>query len=170
MAQGSPIFNSSCEGELGIAHESLYGKRDLILACVQDLMFLFRGDRDFAVAFQTHPGSQALSLGVGSRLGSLGAEQAEVSGMEGQEALGPGTFAGPLSAATQCFLHLSTQDPGGFRNCGRAHSPPQRRLALGRLWGHRGSLTPGPCGRGSSPEQCCPRNPAWPPLGSSLVF
>ena len=34
LAQGSPIFNSSCEGELGIAHESLYGKRDLILACV----------------------------------------------------------------------------------------------------------------------------------------
>ena len=23
LAQGSPIFNSSCEGELGIAHESL---------------------------------------------------------------------------------------------------------------------------------------------------
>ena len=61
LAQGSPIFNSSCEGELGIAHESLYGKRDLILACVQDLMFLSRGDRDLGVAFQTHPGNQALS-------------------------------------------------------------------------------------------------------------
>ena len=63
LAQGSPIFNSSCEGELGIAHESLYGKRDLILACVQDLMFLSRGDRDLGVAFQTHPGSQASSRG-----------------------------------------------------------------------------------------------------------
>ena len=26
LAQGSPIFNSSCEGELRIAHESLQGK------------------------------------------------------------------------------------------------------------------------------------------------
>ena len=63
LAQGSPIFNSSCEGELGIAHESLYGKRDLILACVQDLMFLSMGDRDLGVAFHTHPGSQASSRG-----------------------------------------------------------------------------------------------------------
>ena len=63
LAQGSPIFNSSCEGELGIAHESLYGKRDLILACVQDLLFLSRGYRDLGVAFQTHPGSQASSRG-----------------------------------------------------------------------------------------------------------
>ena len=61
LAQGCPIFNSSCEGELGIVHESLQGKRDLILACVQDLMFLSRGDRDLRVAFQTHPGSQASS-------------------------------------------------------------------------------------------------------------
>ena len=63
LAQGSPIFNSSCEGELGIAHESLQGKRDFIQACVQDLMFLSRGDRDLGVAFQTHPGSQASSRG-----------------------------------------------------------------------------------------------------------
>ena len=28
--QGSPIFHSSCEGELGIALQSLQGKRDLI--------------------------------------------------------------------------------------------------------------------------------------------
>ena len=63
LAQGSPIFNSSCEGELGIAHESLYGKRDLILACVQDLMFLSRGDRDLGVAFQTHLRSQAWYIG-----------------------------------------------------------------------------------------------------------
>ena len=46
LAQGSPIFHSSCEGELGIALESLQEKRDLIQACVQDLMFLSRGDRD----------------------------------------------------------------------------------------------------------------------------
>ena len=30
MAQGSPIFHSSCEGKLGVALESLQGKRDLI--------------------------------------------------------------------------------------------------------------------------------------------
>ena len=30
LAQGSPVFHSSCEGELGIALESLQGKRDLI--------------------------------------------------------------------------------------------------------------------------------------------
>ena len=30
LAQGSPIFHSSFEGELGFALESLQGKRDLI--------------------------------------------------------------------------------------------------------------------------------------------
>ena len=30
LAQGAPIFYSSCEGELGIALESLQGKRHLI--------------------------------------------------------------------------------------------------------------------------------------------
>ena len=34
LAQGSPIFHSSCEGELGVALESLQGKRNLIQACV----------------------------------------------------------------------------------------------------------------------------------------
>ena len=29
LAQGSPNFHSSCEGELGVALESLQGKRDL---------------------------------------------------------------------------------------------------------------------------------------------
>ena len=29
-----PIFHSSCEGELGVALESLQGKRNLIQACV----------------------------------------------------------------------------------------------------------------------------------------
>ena len=42
LAQGSPIFHSSCEGELGVALESLQGIRDLIYSCVQDLMFLSR--------------------------------------------------------------------------------------------------------------------------------
>ena len=32
--QGSPIFHWSCERELGIALESLQGKRDLIYACL----------------------------------------------------------------------------------------------------------------------------------------
>ena len=30
LAQGSPIIHSSCEGELGVALESLQGKGDLI--------------------------------------------------------------------------------------------------------------------------------------------
>ena len=30
LAQGSPVFHLSCEGELGIALESLQEKRDLI--------------------------------------------------------------------------------------------------------------------------------------------
>ena len=63
LALGSPIFNSSCEGKLGVVLESLQGQRDLIEACVQDLIFLSREDRDLGVAFQTHPGSQASSLG-----------------------------------------------------------------------------------------------------------
>ena len=63
LAQGSSIFHSSCEGELGIALESLQEKRDLIQACVQDLMFLSRGDRDLRFAYQTHPGSQASPRG-----------------------------------------------------------------------------------------------------------
>ena len=34
LGQGSPIIHSSCEGELGVALESLQGKRNLIQACV----------------------------------------------------------------------------------------------------------------------------------------
>ena len=59
LAQGSPIFHTSCDGELGVVLESLQGKIDLIYDCVQDLMFLSRGDRDLGVAFQTHLRSQA---------------------------------------------------------------------------------------------------------------
>ena len=29
LALGSPIFPSGCEGKLGVAHESLQGRRDL---------------------------------------------------------------------------------------------------------------------------------------------
>ena len=65
LAQGSPVFHSSCEGELGIALESLQEKRDLIQACVQDLMFLSRGDRDLRFTYQTHPRSQASPRGEG---------------------------------------------------------------------------------------------------------
>ena len=39
------------------------GHRDLSWACVQDLMFLFRGDRDLGVAFPTHQGFQVSSRG-----------------------------------------------------------------------------------------------------------
>ena len=80
LAQGSPNFHSSCEGELGVALESLQGKRDLTQACFQDLMFLSRGDSDLVMAFQTHPGSPTSSRGeanlrstLESRRVSLGA-------------------------------------------------------------------------------------------------
>ena len=58
MALGSPIFNSSCDGKLGVLLESLQGQRDLIEACVQDLIFLSREDRDHGFPFQTPPGGQ----------------------------------------------------------------------------------------------------------------
>ena len=65
---GSPIFPSGCEGKLGVLLESLQGQRDLIEACVQDLMFLSRGDRDHGDAFQTHPVSQASARGEAKAL------------------------------------------------------------------------------------------------------
>jgi len=48
---------------VGIALKSRQVKIDLIYACVQDLMFLSRGDRDDGDAFQTHPVSQASARG-----------------------------------------------------------------------------------------------------------
>ena len=63
LALGSPNFNSSCEGKLGVVLESLQGQRDLIEACVQDLIFLSREDRDLGLPFQTPPGSQASPRG-----------------------------------------------------------------------------------------------------------
>ena len=63
LALGSPIFNSSCEGKLGVVLESLQGQRDLIEACVQDLIFLSREDRDLGLPFQTPSGTQPSSRG-----------------------------------------------------------------------------------------------------------
>ena len=63
MALGSPIFPWSCEGKLGVLLESLQGQRDLIEACVQDLIFLSREDRDLGFPFQTPLGSQASPRG-----------------------------------------------------------------------------------------------------------
>ena len=64
LSQGSPFFHSSCEGEQEIALESLQGKWHLIYACVQDLIFISRGDTNLRVAFQTHLRSQAWYRGV----------------------------------------------------------------------------------------------------------
>ena len=69
LALGSPIFNSSCEGKLGVVLESLQGQRDLIEACVQDLIFLSREDRDLGLPFQTPSGTQPSSC---MRLGAQG--------------------------------------------------------------------------------------------------
>ena len=62
-ALGSPTFYSSGEGNLRVALESLHGQRDLIQACVQDLILLSREGKDLWVAFQTSPGSQASPRG-----------------------------------------------------------------------------------------------------------
>ena len=59
LALGSPIFHSSCEGKLGVELESLQGRRDLIEACVRDLILLSREGRTVGVALQTPPGSPA---------------------------------------------------------------------------------------------------------------
>ena len=48
---------------MGVALESLQGRRDLTEACVRDLIFLSREGRDLGVAFQAPPGSQASSRG-----------------------------------------------------------------------------------------------------------
>ena len=48
---------------MGVLLESLQGQRDLIEACVQDLIFLSREDRDLGFPFQTPPGSQASPRG-----------------------------------------------------------------------------------------------------------
>ena len=63
VALGSPISHSSSEGNLGVALESLQGQRDLIKACVRELIFLSREVRDLGVAFQAPSGSQASSRG-----------------------------------------------------------------------------------------------------------
>ena len=63
LALGSPNFHWSCEGKLGVALESLQDQRDLIQACVQDLILLSREGKDLWVAFQTSPGSQASPRG-----------------------------------------------------------------------------------------------------------
>ena len=63
LAPGSLIFHSSCEGKLGVALESLQGQRDLIKACVLELIFLSREGRNLGVAFQAPSGSQASSRG-----------------------------------------------------------------------------------------------------------
>ena len=87
LAQGSPIFHSSCEGELEVALESLQGKRDFIQACVQYLMFLSRDDWDLGVAFQTHLGVRRLLEGkqrtsLSSRV-ATGISWSPLSGLNG---------------------------------------------------------------------------------------
>ena len=51
------------ESWVGIALKSRQVKIDLIYACVQDLIFLSREDRDPGFPFQTPPGSQASPRG-----------------------------------------------------------------------------------------------------------
>ena len=63
LALGSPISHSSSEGNLEVELESLQGQRDLIKACVGELIFLSREGREIGVAFQAPSGSQASSRG-----------------------------------------------------------------------------------------------------------
>ena len=72
---------------MGIALKSRQVKIDLIYACVQDLMFLSRGDRDHGDAFQTHPVSQASARGKQRILISswvaIGISWSPLSGLQG---------------------------------------------------------------------------------------
>ena len=60
LAQGSPIFHSSCEGELGLllSHSRVNSPP---LGLCPEINVPLRGDRDLGVAFQTHPGGQSSS-------------------------------------------------------------------------------------------------------------
>ena len=58
MAQGSPIFHSSCQGERGIALELQKGKETSSRLVSTNSVFLSSGDNDLWVAFKVHPGSQ----------------------------------------------------------------------------------------------------------------
>ena len=77
-ALGSPIFYSSGEGKLGVALESLQGQRDLIYACVQDLMLLSREDKDLGVASHEPPGSQASPRGEAKDSALLPSRDADI--------------------------------------------------------------------------------------------
>ena len=78
LALRSPIFPWSCKGKLGVLLESLQGQRDLIEACVQDLIFLSREGRDLGVAFQAPPGSQASSRGEAKHSALLSSRDADL--------------------------------------------------------------------------------------------
>ena len=100
----------------------------------------------------------ALSPGVGRGLGSLGAEQVEASGVEGQEeALGPGTFVEPLSAAAQCFLGLSTQNPPQWaEKLWKGSFSPKEKTGTREALGAQGMPDSGPLGVGLLPSSTAP--------------
>ena len=58
-------------GRAGGCSRVTAGQIDLIETCVQDVMILFRGDRNIGVAFQSHPVGQALSRGKAKDTGVL---------------------------------------------------------------------------------------------------
>ena len=78
LALGSPISHSSSEGNQGVELESLQGQRDLIKACVGELIFLSREGRESGVAFQAPPGSQALSQGEAKDSALLSSRDADL--------------------------------------------------------------------------------------------
>ena len=61
VGPGKSHLHLDCEGELGIALESLQGKKISSRLVSRNSVFLSSGDRDLGVAFKAHPGSQALS-------------------------------------------------------------------------------------------------------------
>ena len=53
VGPGKPNLPLGLRGKAGVLLESLQGQRDLIEACIQDLIFLSREDRDLGFPFQT---------------------------------------------------------------------------------------------------------------------
>lgn len=100
--------------------------------------------------------------------------------MEGQEeALGPGTFIEPVSAAAQCFLCLSTQNPPRWaEKLWKGSFSPKEKTGPGEALGAHGTPDSGalevgllPRGLAREARPGLDTNPHPPHLpGSSRVF
>ena len=65
VGPGKSSLPFELRGRVGDCSRVTAGKKRPHLACVQDLMFLSRGDRDLRFVYQTHPRSQSSPRGEG---------------------------------------------------------------------------------------------------------